>query len=669
MQLSAAALGAALLAGLCFGPSALSPLAVSVAHAAEPAAYPLRAELVLPAEGPVRIELPPGAVGTEPERLDTTLALFNGAGQEVPYAVVPTGAPDPERVTLYSRPLGDGAWFVAAAERPVDRLSFDWDDIGRWGPVSVEVWSQAGDREVKIVEPTLLWSYGVEGEQFERLSVPVPHVAGPFRVQARRLGRRMPDLDWVHGEVDPPDVVPDVSEVLPAPAPVLVEGGRARWVLPLSGPRVVTGLTIEADGDLYTRQVWVGRPSSGTEPATEPAGTIRRVLIGEANVDIDAVAVNRVVTDTLVVEVDTDRGRVLPIRSFTVRSPGAHLVVRDAGPGPHTLYVGGRDRDSAFDLAGGAFELLRMDPPRVTVGALTGNADYVPLPTRQGVDAAGVELNLTRFAWERPVSGGPGWVVLPLDRTVLAHARDDLGDLRVVDTEGHQVPYVLRWTGAEVPWSGAETKPDGSLPFERTEDGSASLIRVKLGADLAPVATVTLQTDADTFERSVVVLRDRGRVTEPLRHVSWSGAVQGGTVSVAVNAVLGEELLLRIENGDNPPLPIRAVSVTSPGWELRFRAPEGGARLLYGAPTQGAPQYDLAAFDGEVTHILPAVASLGAESRVGGPALGFFDQALVYAALGALTLGLLGLTVRVIAAVPADPEEPAEPEKPAEPAA
>lgn len=658
MPLSDAARGAALLVGLTL---AVGTVAVGPAAAAEPAAYPLRAELVLPSEGPVRIELPPGAVGTEPERLDTSLALFNAAGQEVPYAVVPTGAPDPERVTLYTRPLGDGSWFVAAAERPIDRLSFDWDDLGRWGPVSVEVWTQSGDREVKVVEPTLLWSYGVEGEQFERLSVPVPHTAGPFRVQARRLGRRMPDLDWVHGEVDPPDVVPDVTEVLPAPAPVLVEDGRARWVVPLGGPRVVTGLTVEAAGDLYTRRVWVGRASEQGGGSSEMVGVIRRVQIGEANVDIDAVAVNHLVTDTLVVEVETDRGRVLPIRSFTVRSPGAHLVVRDAGPGPHTLYVGGRDRDSAFDLAVGAFELLRMEPPRVAVGALVPNADYLPLPTREGVDAAGTELNLTRFAWERPVNGGPGWVVLPLDRTVLAHARDDLEDLRVVDREGHQVPFVLRWTGAEVPWDSPDTRPDGSLPFERTEDGSASLIRVKLGAELAPVATVTLQTDADTFERSVVVLRDRGRVTEPLRHVSWSGSVQGGTVSVSVGAVLGEELLLRIENGDNPPLPIRAVSVTSPGWELRFRAPEGGARLLYGAPNQGAPSYDLAAFDGEVTHILPAAATLGPEARMGGPALGFFDQALVYAALGALTLGLLGLTVRVIAAVPAEPAEPAEP--------
>src|SRR6186713_2956136 len=44
----------------------------------------------------------------------------------------------------------------------------------------------------------------------------------------------------------------------------------------------------------------------------------------------------------------------------------------------------------------------------------------------------------------RPVEApGPGPVVVTLDRDVYENARADLGDLRVVDDEGRETPYLL----------------------------------------------------------------------------------------------------------------------------------------------------------------------------------------------------------------------------------
>lgn len=623
------------------------------ARAADLGAYPLLAPVELPATGPVRIVLPADAVGTEEGDLANTVVLVNGEGQDVAYAVVPAQDPSPETEHLFFRPVARNTWLTDGAARPLDALRLTFDDLAEDGPFRVLVEAPFNGGFRPIGPETVFYSLDdPEGGTIEMTRVAVGGATGPFRVTASPLRRQEPSLDFAMGEVRADGVVAPIVERVDVGEPVLTTEGRSRWTVPLAGPRRVLGLRFEVDGDVFRRHVYAGVPGPDGETSLPDVGLIRRVAIADARVDRVTVENLDIRGDTLLIDIDTDRGRPLPLRAVEVSSPGIALVARDAGPGPHTLYLGAREGQPRYDLDVAAFELLRLNPRAVAPGAVVPNPAYTPLPTREGVDAPGPVVNLARFRWSRPVTATPGWTRVTLDRAVLAHARVDLGDLRIVDTEGRQIPYVLRATNVGVPWE--------TPPFTRAEQGAHSLLRVPLGETTgdagSPVATVTLETGADTFTRQVVVLRDRGQMTEEVRHVTWQGSDQGGTLTLGIHDRLGKELLLRIENGDNPPLPVTAVRVTAPAWELRFRQPEGGATLIYGAPAEGRPAYDLAQLEAEVRRIVPTTGTLGAELASGGPQLSGFDKVIVLGGIGLLVVGLVAMTVRVLATSPT--EEP-----------
>jgi hypothetical protein len=155
------------------------------------------------------------------------------------------------------------------------------------------------------------------------------------------------------------------------------------------------------------------------------------------------------------------------------------------------------------------------------------------------------------------------------------------------------------------------------------------------------------------FERTVTVLRDAGRTTESLRQVTWSGRERGDTLAIGVGEEVGDTLLLRIDNGDNPPLPIESIRVTSPRVEVRARIPDGGARLVYGAPGEQAPDYDLSLLQDEVSRMPVADATLGPEASLAPPEIGLVDRALTLFGVAVLALGLLGMLVQVLRGVPA----------------
>lgn len=619
------------------------------ALAAEVASYPLVAPVTLPASGPARIALSGDAVGADPDLVLAGLLLLDRAGNDLPYAVVPSGDPEPETESLFARPAGRFVWEIEEARRPIDRLALDFDDLESNGPfrASLEVWNEGGWRPIGT--PEVL--YRVEGlgqGPVEDHTLEAGHLPGPFRLTVERLGRGVPDLDFARGEVLPPTLVPPLVEHLPAPEPSLTEEGMARYVFPLPGPRKVESVRFSLQGDVFNREVRFGTIDAQGQPSLGSPHFVERIVIADAHVDLVEVGELDIRGDTLVIDVATDRGRVLPLTAIDISSPSVDVLVRDVGAGPHRLLLGSREEARTYDLGVGAYELLRLEPPRILAGPPEPNPEYVARPTREGVDGPGGEINLARFKWARAVDGA-GWVKVVLDRAALAHAKVDLSDVRVVDAAGHQVPFLFRRSRVDEPL------PVGA--FTREERGAQSLFRVPLGEADAPVETVTVEAGADVFRRDVYVDRDRGRMTETLRHVEWSGEETGQRLVLTIGDRVGPELLLRVENGDNPPLPVTAITATSPAWELAFRVPEGGARIVYGSARTERAWYDLSMLEEEVRRIPLATATLGPEEPLAGPTLDGFDKVVVLAAVGALTLGLVAMTIRVLRAVPEAPGE------------
>ncbi len=594
---------------------------------ADPVDAPAMVELELAPTGVVRVSLPPDVAGADPALLGQTLRLVNERGEDLPFTVALTEPVARVDEHLDVVPVGFGSWKVGPSDRVVDtlRLAFSSE---RTLAVTVD---DAG--------PYWLVDADVDGEAIRMDTVPVALGKGPWIVTAREKIDGTLELYRARGEVDAVERVPPHCQELPAGEAALREGGVARYALDLGGPRRVTSVEVHADSDLFDRAVTIAAPGDNGDVYGR-SDRVRRIRVGGATVERTEVDDLDLGADALVVDVATEDGRVLPVTGFTVCSTAAHLLARDVGPGKLWLFAGGERHDEAQDLATARVELLREAGlwTNASEYPVVPNPSYQPKADREGVSNTAAALPLVKWRWSRDVVG-EGWVRLPLDRSVLAHARPDLGDVRVVDAEGRQVPSLLRRTGRETAWETA--------PFTRDEVGSLSRIRVALGAELAPVATVRLGTSGDTFRRSVRVLRDRGTITEPLRSVEWRGDQQGVSLAIAIDAVVGRELLVEIDNGDNPPLAVSEVSVTYPEWELRARV-SPGSRVLYGAPGVYRADYDLALLSQDVFRQRLAVATLGPETAVGGPALQEVEKGAMLAAVGLLALALLGLTARVL---------------------
>jgi hypothetical protein len=305
-----------------------------------------------------------------------------------------------------------------------------------------------------------------------------------------------------------------------------------------------------------------------------------------------------------------------------------------------------------WDLQGASFELARSAAVEVNPGEVSPNPGYVPPEIASGLGAPGPAVVLRSMRWARPVGGAPGLARIALDVDVLAHARADLGDLRLIDEQDQQLPYVLSSRGAEVSW--------GELPFTRKEDGRRSLLTVELPHSGVQVASVTARAGgkpgSTPFSRTVTVSRPAGGRLEPVRRFQWDGRARS-VLNLGLDARFADRLVLEIENGDNPPVDIEAIEVRWPQWELLAVLPAGGARLVYGDPKLGAPVYDLAQVVGAPSR-RPPVATLGPEERLAPPPLATSDRILLGVALAALAAGLAWVLAAAIRAVP-EPSDPA----------
>lgn len=632
-----------------------------LAHAlAAPDAWPWRVDLDLPPGQPARVLLPADTQG----RLDPASAaptrLEDAAGHPVPHLLRrSTEDLTVERVADLA-PVARDTWEVDASDLPVDELVLEVDDLETEGPFEARLYVAGPGGGWVPAGPTVVL-FDLPGDGGRRDTLPAFDQRGPFRVELLPIGDGSPALRGVRARSRGPEAVAPLVETVEAPPARILEDGWARYVVALPGPRAVRAVRFEVDDEAFDRQVRIaaatGEPGGfevfgSAEGLPVPTGRIQRARVGAARLDDVEVRMEVGPTDTLRIDVATDLGRVLPVRSLVVESVAVELVVRDPGPGPQVLYLGGTDDTAGADLGLASGELVRLAGPPRTAGAVVANPGWIPLPTREGLDAAGPVVNARRFRWRRPVEGPAGWLRVRLDAHVLAQARAGLGDLRVVDAEGRGLPFLLREVDRE------EEVALG--PIERTERGRYSELRLAVPDGDLPLASISLETSATRFDRAVEVVRDRGRMTETVRAVRWRSEEQGDRLVLAMHTAVGDTLGVRIVNGDDPPLPITAVRATRLGHELRFRNPGPGSAILYGGPGVDPPDFDLALVRAEVERLPVGEGTLGAVVAADEGMLDTGDRVVVGVALGVLALGLGALVLRAAREAPAEEPPSAE---------
>ncbi len=354
-----------------------------------------------------------------------------------------------------------------------------------------------------------------------------------------------------------------------------------------------------------------------------------------------------------------------------VRQPALVFSMPAASGGTHAvtlLFGGGRAYSPRYDLAG----LIPSSPVRVsgdaarvaerlfdpgqlataTIGAIELNPDFDPAPVLTFAMRPGLEINRRGFSHTAVIQvpeSPEGLLRVAVSPEVAAVARNDLGDLRLVDRRDRQWSYLLE--------KDATDQEIVVYPAAPEKDGGMSEYEIPLPVEPLRIDQLVLDARDEFFDRGFEVVGERtgerveavlasGRLVRPL------GDPRALRLDFPPAAL--DRLALRVDDGDDPPLEQLTLAVRVPVSELYFAAPAGRYTLLYGNPDEAAPRYELESVRDVVLATQPRNADLGGSAK--NPAFSFgarlskgsgLQKTLLWGALGIVTLALAWLTLRL----------------------
>ncbi|HYG64918.1 MAG TPA: DUF3999 family protein, partial [Thermoanaerobaculia bacterium] len=288
--------------------------------------------------------------------------------------------------------------------------------------------------------------------------------------------------------------------------------------------------------------------------------------------------------------------------SFGVEMAVQTVVFEAGEPGLYTLAYGGTARRATGYEGDGAAAWVEAGPETAHP------VPPLPPPLAQ-IAAPGARLPRARFAasWDVVApSARPGDLVrLEIPDAVYGTARDDLGDLRL-EMAGRQIPF-FRWSPPEPAPAGAR---EDARPAESGEEGE-SQIGLSLPVSGLPLTELDLWIGARPLRRPVTVRsvdnrRRSSRQEETLARETWECTPEPPLPCRALLPLsplprtASGLLTVRFEDGDDPPLSGLDLELWRRRDVLLFAWPpdqtaKGPVRLLAGAESLGAPDYDLAA--------------------------------------------------------------------------
>lgn len=612
------------------------------------ASLPQRVAVTCPEQGLCRIEVPAPFVAANPR----SWLLLDEAGERVPYAVLREEDDEPRRMRARLRVTDDpeevGVELPADLQVPAVEVRFPGGSFQ--AAVRAKTRSGAAWRE----GPWTRVGAGLVDELAAVVEVPDPQ-GDALRLEFSRAWDSLPSSAEVHLlTLDRGVLLPARVALLPGDAGP-VDDGQTRYEFSLPGKALVRAVELEPEGDVFERPVEIATfepMDGGLELVGQGRAILYRQAVGTVRVDRARLDNLRLAADRFVLTVDDGWDAPLSIPRASAVLARRVLLVRDGGR--MTLYGGDPELVLSYDLQLLARTLSRQPSSGAELGPIEDNPAFAD-PLDVSALAPGAVVERGRFRFERAVSGrGVSRLELPLD--VLAVTQSDLSDLRLVDAEGRQVPYV--------------TDP-GAIPStvelgEQVQEpvGTRTLLRGYLPLDPMPVATLVLRSPDAGFRRAVEISSNAGGRRRLLSRFTWEGAPKGPSRRVvSLRTEVEGGLLVEIEHGDNRPIEILPLELTAPRRAILARLPDDGATLLYGdvARLQGEvrgpfrrsrargwdepmapPVYDAARLAVSLRRAPAATATLGPVRDL-APEASESERLAVTAALAALVLGLLGL--------------------------
>jgi hypothetical protein len=470
----------------------------------------------------------------------------------------------------------------------------------------------------------------------------------------------------------------------PATAPLTIplgvekrasEPGMSRYALKIPAahlPIVAIRIVVQDSNVLRSASVTEAR-LNGTDLYPRPLGstTLRRTVRGGAvasalDIPIEAPQEDRI-------ELAVDDGNNPPLGIVQVSAVLAQLPYIVFGT-EDARAVTAKFGDPALDAPVYDLEALRDSAASfASTPAKWGDVTrLVPVAdARPGsvVPMVGAPIDADRFRWSRAINDSvPGLATLPLDVAVLAHSR--LVDLRIVDAQDRQVPYLFEHLSGPLddtlpalePMKVAEHAPGAPV---------ISRYRVHLPFDSLSGARLVLRTSARVFQRRVhieIPLNENQRrgpgaaIAES--PAEWAHAMQetpAQPLSLNLPRTGKDDIMLVIEEGDNSPLPLDAPNLLLPGYQLRFQSDgTGGLRLMYGRQDIATPRYDIALLAPRLVGVPATEVSMASEGNALTPPTNAIPVRVFWGALIAAVLVLLVIVARLVRAEPAPATEAAK---------
>jgi hypothetical protein len=345
-------------------------------------------------------------------------------------------------------------------------------------------------------------------------------------------------------------------------------------------------------------------------------------------------------------------------------------------PGLLLRFGGGRAHGPSYDMEGLRAALdrgsrgLLGDPsrrlvPEARLGEVRPNPAFDPAPAlgfamRPGpvVEARGYTHRMSL----RAPRSAEGAVRLRLSPEVLAAARADLGDVRVVDASGRQWPFLLE-EGA------AREEVLFKIEGPRRESGKS---RFELKPPASPIAlrSIFLNIKADYLDRPYQVVGERANGRSDLLGagtLSRRPGSQGSWLEVVFAKTRAESFALIVDDGDDAPIDLQGAKAEVLVPDLFLAAPEGDYTLLVGQAAAPPARYELARARDLVLSVGAAKVEAGPLQKNPGfeppPAESKTEQYALWAVLAIAAIALSALTLR-LARREGEPDSPEPKQEP-----
>lgn len=468
------------------------------------------------------------------------------------------------------------------------------------------------------------------------------------------LRRRLKGDAWAMDVAATPQAGPDAADA--------DRTQTTRYALAASSLLPFDEVEILSDDAAFSRRVrLVEEEGAGRGSATVLGqGTVFRVRAGDSLVAGETVRFPARSGHGGALRLEIDDAGSPPLRGLRVRLHGSRVrLLFPVSEERLTLYYGNpATRAPSYDL-----EPLR---PRLTQAIGAGaaalanemtNPEFRREPPLRFAATLGAALDASAWGRIRNILPLPEEDVyaLTLSADDLAFLRSDLADVRVVNAEDRQVPFLIDPGFAEerIPLKVLRTDPPPKPSVYRLRPAGSLA-----GAQGEGPRLSRLELDvADAFfERTArLILAGKETRREPPFSMALSRKPPAvDPIVLGVSVPLGE-MRLEVDDGDNAALDIRSAHAIVRVPRIVFKAAPGSLRLLLGNRAATAPRYDIAGLRGELLAYSAITARAGdmTENRnARRDWRGLLDaapgSALVWGAILLALVVLVGLTVRTI---------------------